>query len=423
VTTTDARGAYIQVLSHAGATVYRDAADRRIVRGVMNQFGAIIDSPSQVGGFPVLPVGAAASDANNDGVADWFAAQHGYGVLSTDPKINNVVMPSGYTMLESYLHALTPNAYMPTQTQSLTVSTSFGRGADAYVSENGGASAVSGGDGLGSSLDAIWSGSSGTNNQSILMKFDLAQIVPGTITDASLQLTTASAISGTHQFKLFAVEHDSPGWDWNEETVKFDNAPGVVFNGNSGSLGISATSTNVPNILTLGTLSIGSTAAGQTINFNNANLAVFLNQAAFFQNGDQRGLVTIILEQTNSASIARFYSQEGDPALAPRLSVQGLAAPILMGDVNADGVVDASDVDFVVSHWGETGPLGDINGDMIVDIFDVSVISKNWTYPEPKSPGVPEPTSFALACLGAAAIVCCRRQRCCKVASRTEAYR
>jgi pectate lyase len=113
VTTTDARTAYINVLSHAGATQYRDAVDRRIVRGVINQFGSIIDSPSQVGGYPVLPTGTKPSDANSDGVADWFAAVRGYSVAANAPKINNVVLPSGYTMLESYLQALTPNAYAP----------------------------------------------------------------------------------------------------------------------------------------------------------------------------------------------------------------------------------------------------------------------------------------------------------------------
>ena len=76
-----------------------------------------------------------------------------------------------------------------------------------------------------------------------------------------------------------------------------------------------------------------------------------------------------------------------------------------------------------MSHWGETGPLGDVNGDMIVDIFDVSVISENWTYPEPRSQGVPEPTSLASMCLGAAASICRRRQRTFNVVSRFEVYR
>ena len=116
VTTTDARTAYVNVVSHAGASLYRDAIDRRIVRGVLNQFGSIIDSPPELyngntSAYPTLPTGTKPADSNSDGVADWYAAAQGYGVAPTSPKINNVVLPSGYTMLESYLHTLTPNAY------------------------------------------------------------------------------------------------------------------------------------------------------------------------------------------------------------------------------------------------------------------------------------------------------------------------
>ncbi len=411
VTTTDARTAYINVLSHAGASHYRDGVDRRIVRGVMNQFGSIIDSPSQVGGYPTLPTGTKPADSNSDGVADWFAAAHGYGVTAADPKINNVVLSSGYTMLESYLHTLTPNAYAPAATQAITVSTGFGRGADAYVSENGvGTSAVSGGNGTGSSLDAIWGGSSGTTNQPIVLKFDLAEIVPGSVTNASLQLTAAADISGSRTFKIFGLEHDASGWDWAESTIQFNGGPGLSWDHDSRTLGVSSTSTNTPNILTLGTLTVGSMLAGQSINFNNANLSVFLNLAQYFQDTDESGLVTIILEPTTSSSVASFYSREGNSLLAPRLSLQGTAA--LPGDVNYDGVVDDQDINFVVSHWGEAGPLGDLNGDMIVDILDVGFISQNWTVPELGSQAaVPEPTSFALVCLGATAISNLRRRR------------
>jgi pectate lyase len=407
VTTTDARTAYINVLSHAGATQYRDAADRRIVRGVLNQFGAIIDSPSQVGGYPVLPAGTKPSDANSDGVADWFAALHGYSVAANAPKINNVALPSGYTMLESYLQTLTPNAYAPTQTQSITVSSGFRRGGDAYVTENGGGpgTATSGGNGAGSSLDAIWGGTSGATNQAIVLKYDLSQIVPGSITDAHLQLTASSDFGGSRQFKVFALEQDAPGWDWNESSIQFNGAPGMTFDQNSRTLGLDSTSTNIPNILTMGTLTVGAMTAGTTVDFNNANLAVFLNLSQYFQNTAERGLVTLILEPTSSSTVASFYSREGsvaqvgDETLAPRLVLQATAASMLTGDVNGDGYVDKLDVDYVVAHWGGTDSLADLNGDNVVDALDIGVISQHWTYPEPlQAAGVPEPTSFALAC-------------------------
>ena len=353
MTTTDARTAYINVVSHAGASLYRDAIDRRIVRGVLNQFGSIIDSPPELyngntSAYPTLPTGTKPADSNSDGVADWYAAAHGYGVAPTSPKINNVVLPSGYTMLESYLHTLTPNAYAPAQTQSITVTSGYRRGGDAYVTENGGGpgTATSGGNGVGSSLDAIWGGTSGTTNQAIVLKFDLSQIVPGTITDASLQLTASTAISGTRQFKVFALEHDAPGWDWNEASVEFNGAPGMTFDQNSRTLGLSSSSTNIPNILTMGTITVGSMTAGQTVNFRNANLEVFLNLAQYFEDTDQRGLVTLILEPTSSSTVASFYSREGslaqvgDETLAPRLVLQATG---VSGDFNHDGNVDATD--------------------------------------------------------------------------------
>ncbi len=353
VTTTDARTAYINVLSHAGASHYRDPVDKRIVRGVINQFGSIIDSPPELyngntSAYPTLPMGTKPADSNSDGVADWYAAAHGYGVASNSPKINNVVLPSGYTMLESYLHTLTPNAYAPAQTESITVSSGYRRGGDAYVTENGGGpgTATSAGNGLGSSLDAVWGGTSGATNQAIVLKFDLSQIVPGTITDASLQLTASNAISGTRQFKVFALEHDAPGWDWNEASIEFNGAPGLAFDQNSRTLGLSSSSTNIPNILTLGTITVGSMVAGQNVNFRNANLEVFLNLAQYFEDTDQHGLVTLLLEPTSSSSVASFYSREGsmaqvgDESLAPKLVLQATG---VLGDFNHDGNVDAAD--------------------------------------------------------------------------------
>lgn len=66
------------------------------------------------------------------------------------------------------------------------------------------------------------------------------------------------------------------------------------------------------------------------------------------------------------------------------------------GDVNFDGVVNIFDVNFVSTHWGESGPKGDANGDGVVDIFDVNLISANWTA-EHGSAAVPEPSTVALA--------------------------
>ena len=51
----------------------------RIVRGVINQFGSIIDSPPELyngntSAYPTLPTGTKPADSNSDGVADWYAS-------------------------------------------------------------------------------------------------------------------------------------------------------------------------------------------------------------------------------------------------------------------------------------------------------------------------------------------------------------
>jgi hypothetical protein len=318
VNASDAREAYIQVLSHAGASYSQDSVDRQIVRNVINQTGAIIDSQTQVGGWPALTAGIPTKDSSNDGIPDWWAQANGLNPAQYDA---NRIASNGYTYLENYLQSLSPHAYAPAQTHITALTTGFGRGADAIVTENGGTTAVSGGSGLGPSLDAIWSGTSGSSNQVIALKFDLSQIASGSITDATLGLTLASALAGTHQFKIFGLEQDAPGWNWSENTIQFNNAPGLTFDGKSGTLGLNATSTNITSILNLGTLTVGATAAGQTISFNNANLAVFLNLAAHFAGTPEADLITIYIEQTNSSSLASFYSKEGNAQFAPTLTI------------------------------------------------------------------------------------------------------
>jgi hypothetical protein len=179
--------------------------------------------------------------------------------------------------------------------------------------------------------------------------------------DAALELTTASAISGTHQFKIWGLEHNDADWNWDESTVQFNNSPGLAFDGNSRTLGIDPRYTadgqpaeednyplDTPGLYSLGTFSVGPTAAGQTVSFDGLNLAVMLNLAAYFEGSPQEGLVSLILEQTNAtaANVASFWSKEGNALLAPRLVVDAvLAVPPdgLMGDYNGDDTINAAD--------------------------------------------------------------------------------
>lgn len=398
-----AEQAYVQVLSRAGATNFRDAHDRDMIRDVINQQPGFIESETEWGPYPTLPAGVAAPDSNNDGVPDAWALAN-FGDAATP--LNTTYAASGYTYLEEYIHSLTPFAYAPTGTQQHVISTGYGRGGDAQVSENGGTSAASGGVGTGATLAARWDGPSGLTNQAIVLKFDLAEIEPGTVNSAVLELTAAEAISGNHQFKVYGLEHDGANWNWDEADVEFATAPGLVFDGNSRTLGIDPRYTadgepaeksnqplDTPGLYALGEFATGPLAVGETASFDSLNLAVMLNLAAYFEGMDQAGLVTLIVEQINNSGSedATFYAHEGGAALAPRLVLDAaVAASALVGDFDADGDVDGADL--LAWQRGEA-PLG---GDPS-ELADWQANYGNQGAIAANANRVPEPATFALA--------------------------
>lgn len=107
VTTQSAEDAYDLVLQHAGANVpYRDDVDTRLLNEVVNGTGAIIDSQSEVGGWPSLPATSPPTDSDHDGMPDsWETANS---LNPGDASDRNGVTPSGYTNLEVYLNSLVP---------------------------------------------------------------------------------------------------------------------------------------------------------------------------------------------------------------------------------------------------------------------------------------------------------------------------
>jgi hypothetical protein len=340
VVTHTASEAYLHVLSRAGAVNYRDPVDRQLIRSVMNQLEGSINTEADIGGWPTLPTGPAPTDSNGDGVPDSFASG-----LDFAPTTNLAATfaPSGYTYLEEYLHSLTPFAYAPTNTEKISITTAHGRGADATVTEAGGGA----GDGLGGTLTARWAGAAGSTNQVTVLRFDLSAIEAGSVASASLELTSAAQAAGSHTFRLYGLEHDAAGWDWDESTVEFDTAPGLTYDGNSGTLGVNpaynaSSPADIPGILSLGQLTTGPLGMGQAITFDNPNLGVFVNLAAYFESAAQEGVVTLLLESVANNG-ASFYSKEGSAAFAPRLVLEATPAAGLPGDFNSDGVVDATD--------------------------------------------------------------------------------
>ena len=149
VTTHTAVNAYKKVLAYAGASLCRDAVDSRICKeaearsytytgSVLGGLG-IIDSPSDVGGWPSYSSKSAPTDSDNDGIPDsWEEAN---GLDKNDASDGAETTENGYTNLELYLNslvceimsegmndALTNNSYTCSETSSPATLTKHGAG-------------------------------------------------------------------------------------------------------------------------------------------------------------------------------------------------------------------------------------------------------------------------------------------------------
>lgn len=113
--------AYELVLEKAGATLpKRDAVDARIIEevktgtatygGYRGAGSGIIDSQTQVGGWPVLHSTPAPADEDHDGMADDWERANGLDPSNAaDP--NGDFNNDGYTNLEKYLNRLSENSH------------------------------------------------------------------------------------------------------------------------------------------------------------------------------------------------------------------------------------------------------------------------------------------------------------------------
>lgn len=105
--TQDALDAFEDVLEGAGASLWRDAADERIVADVRNGTGRIISSEAEVGGWPDLPGEPPLPDTDGDGMPDAWETAHG--LDPADPSDGAADADGdGYTNLEDWLNSLVP---------------------------------------------------------------------------------------------------------------------------------------------------------------------------------------------------------------------------------------------------------------------------------------------------------------------------
>lgn len=105
-----AEEAYHSVLENVGASLpKRDAVDERIIEEVRTgttNYGdnGIIDSPSEVGGWPELASTPALTDSDHDGMPDEWEKQNS--LNPNDASDRNTIASDGYTMLEKYLNSI-----------------------------------------------------------------------------------------------------------------------------------------------------------------------------------------------------------------------------------------------------------------------------------------------------------------------------
>jgi len=106
VSTDDAVTAYERVFAEAGAVLpKRDAVDARIVTGLKNGTGRIINDETDVGGWPELRSAKPVKDTDLDGMPDAWEKRHG--LDAEDPADrNDDADGNGFTNLEEYLNSI-----------------------------------------------------------------------------------------------------------------------------------------------------------------------------------------------------------------------------------------------------------------------------------------------------------------------------
>ncbi len=106
IPTETAVDAYDQVLEFSGASIFRDEVDARVVEDVRSQTGSVINSQTEVGGYPIFESATAAIDTDQDGMPDeWENAFPNLDPNNPNDR-NEDHDGDGYTNLEEFLNGM-----------------------------------------------------------------------------------------------------------------------------------------------------------------------------------------------------------------------------------------------------------------------------------------------------------------------------
>lgn len=105
-----AEAAYETVLAKAGCSLHRDVIDTRIINDVREGTGKLINTQSEVGGWPELQTADKPTDTDYDGIPDEWETQ--FGLDPKDPlDARAITLVTGFTNLEVYVRYLVRNLY------------------------------------------------------------------------------------------------------------------------------------------------------------------------------------------------------------------------------------------------------------------------------------------------------------------------
>ena len=111
-----ATDAFNSVVNFAGASLVRDAVDKRIIEQVksgtaaLGTQGTIIKTPDDVGGYPDLKSETAPTDTDGDGMPDEWEDNNGLNKNNANDG-RTYVLTAKYTNLEVYLNSLVVNTF------------------------------------------------------------------------------------------------------------------------------------------------------------------------------------------------------------------------------------------------------------------------------------------------------------------------